>query len=216
MGKSKKRAAAPLATAPKPPKVSKAGRRLVTVDRVADGVITRTDHTVVGVVEVFGLPFDMLKPDEQDLILMQFRAMLHALTFPIAIHILNEQLDLSPEIGRFRQHTPATYHDVDPVHADRWAEIAQGYADVVSTYTGYIDRTVYWVVAPSASPSQALERARTLQSLLQPVHPDLNPFIPDRDRILGLLATAYGHPLPGAASLYAGPLDMDLSTGSSG
>ncbi len=192
------------------PKVSKAGRRLVAVDHVEDGLIYRTDHTVVGVVEVFGLPFDMLKPDEQDLILMQFRAMLHALTFPIAMHILNEQLDLSPEIGRFRQHTPDTYQDVDPAHAGQWAEIAQGYADLVSTYTGYLDRTVYWVVAPSASPAQALERGRTLQSLLQPVHSDLNPFIPDRDRILGLLATAYGHPLPGAPEIYAGPLDFDF------
>jgi len=189
-------------TAP-PQKASKAGRRLVAVDHVEDGLIYRTDHTVVGVVEVSGLPFDMLQPQEQDLILEQYRSALHALTFPIAIHILSERLDLSPEIGRFRQRTPAIYQDVDPAHAHRWADIAQGYANLLSDYTSYLDRIVYWVAIPAASPSQAHERAGTVKNLLNPVHPDLLPFIPDRNRILGLLATAYGHPLPAPPAAYA-------------
>ncbi|PSR37264.1 MAG: hypothetical protein C7B44_04680 [Sulfobacillus thermosulfidooxidans] len=188
---------------PTPPKPSKAGRKLVAVDHVEDGLIYRTDGMVVGVVEVSGIPYDMLQVEEQDQINGQFRGFLHMLTFPVALHILSERWDLSPEIGRFQSRLPTDYADVDPAHADQWAQIAHGYAELLSRYTQFLDHVVYWVAVPASTPSQANDHARAVETVLKSLHSDAQPFRPPRDRILMVLANAYGHPLPAPPSAYA-------------
>lgn len=180
---------------PTPP-APKGQRRLLVVDHVEDGLIYRKGGAVLGVVEVAGVPFDLMQPDEQDQVLVQFRAFLHMLTFPVAIYILTERWDLSPEIARYQHRQPADYADADPAHAEWWIRIAQGYAELLADYRQYLDRVVYWVVAPAVSPSEAQDRARAVQAALAGLHADAQPFRPSHDRIVSLLATAYGHPLP--------------------
>lgn len=199
--------AAPQA-ARKPKKPSKAQRKLVAVDHVEDGLIYRTDGMVVGLVEVAGIPFDMMQEQEQDQVLTQYRSFLHMLTFPVALHILSERWDLTPEIARFSQRTAEDYATVDAAHADLWAQINAGYADLLSAYTQFLDRVVYWIAAPAPNPSQAHDHARAISAAITTVHEDAQPFRPSRDRILSLLATAYGHPLPAPASAYAHPIQQ--------
>ncbi|WP_053958148.1 hypothetical protein [Sulfobacillus thermosulfidooxidans] len=182
----------------KPPKVSRHFRRLVNVHHVEDGLVTRMDNTVVGIVEAHGFAFDMLQEQEQDYIYGQFRSLLHMLTFPIAIHILNERLDLSQEIGRYQERAdPAIYQAVDAAHASMWAQINQAYANLLQNYTGYLDQVVYWIAIPASLPSQARERQQTVINAVAQIHTDMKPFIPSRSRILSVLANSYGHPLPG-------------------
>jgi len=180
-------------------KVTKGQRKLVVVDHVEDGLIYRTDGLVVGVVELSGVPFDMMQPEEQDQILVRFRAFLHMLTFPVAFYILTERWDLSPEIARYQLRRAEDYRDVDPTHAEWWARISQGYAELLADYRQYLDRVVYWVTVPASLPSQAQDHARAVEASLSGIHPDAQPFRPSRERILTLLANAYGHPLPTAA-----------------
>lgn len=182
--------------APPKPKPSKGQRKLVVVDHVEDGLIYRTDGMVVGVVELAGVPFDMMQPEEQDQILVRFRAFLHMLAFPVALYILTERWDLSPEIARYQNRRAEDYADADPAHADLWAHINQGYADLLAGYRQYLDRIVYWVTVPAAMPSQAQDHARAVEASLAGLHDDAHPFRPSRERIVSLLATAYGHPLP--------------------
>lgn len=171
---------------------------LVTVREVTQSCVVRTDGQVLAWVEVDGVgSFDLLHDYEQDAVLNVYRSVLYTLTFPIQIVLLPEPVDLSAEAARFAQPTGDELLDA----------VGRDFAALVRQHTEHLERVTYLIVVPAPSIALARERAQTLINALTPVHHDLRPGFVDTDRIMSLLAQAYGVPLPGPARVYVRAID---------
>lgn len=175
---------------------------LVDVKQVQQSCVVRKDGSVVAVVEVDGIGFDLLHPHEQDTILRAYQAALHALTFPIQIVLMPEPIDLTAEADRF----------APPVGDPVLDAIGRNFADLIRGYARELERVTYLVVIPGPSVAAARERGQTVMQALAAVHPDLRPGWLDTDRLVSLLARAYGVPLPGALSAYLPQVDRVWGT----
>lgn len=170
---------------------------LVTVRQVTQGCTVKTDNTVLAWVEVDGVGFDLLHPGEQDTILHAWQAVLHTLTFPLQIVLMPEPIDLDAEVARL----------AEPVGDPTLDAIGRDFAGLVQQHARHLERVTYLIVIPAESIDLARERGQTVINALSAVHPDLRPGFLDTDRILGLLATAFGVPLPGPAQVYFPAVD---------
>jgi hypothetical protein len=170
---------------------------LVTVRQVTQGCVIKTDNTVLAWVEVDGVGFDLLPPQEQDTILLAWQAVLHTLTFPMQIVLMPEPIDLQAEVTRLAA----------PVGDPILDAIGRDFAALVQQHARHLERVTYLLVIPAPSIDLARERGQTVINALATVHPDLRPGFVDTDRILGLLATAFGVPLPGPARVYFPAVD---------
>jgi hypothetical protein len=169
---------------------------LVDVDRVVDGCCYLYDGTFCYFVEVDGIGFDLLRPEEQDTILLQYQSAIHTLTAPVVVVQLTEPLDLGPEIERYARPDPR----LDPA----WQDVSQAFAEMLVAESPFVERVVYLYVVGGPSVGEAFDRAQSLARALQPVHPDLHPrVVRDTDRVVALLHQAYaGERLPAPAHQY--------------
>lgn len=179
----------------RPPKST---AHLVSVREVTQSCVVRTDGQVLAWVEVDGVgSFDLLHDYEQDALLNVYRSALYTLTFPIQIVLLPEPVDLSAEVARL----------AEPTGDDLLDAVGRDFSELVRQHTERLERVTYLIIVPAPSIALARERAQTLINTLSPVHHDLRPGFVDTDRIMSLLAQAYGVPLPGPARVYVRAID---------
>jgi len=170
---------------------------LVPIRQVTQGCLVKTDNTVLAWIEVDGVAFDLLHPQEQDAILYGYQGALHVLQFPVQIVLLPEPIDLGQEVERLAR----------PVGDPTLDAIGRDFAALVQRHARHLERVTYLIVVPAESIALARERGQTVINALAAVHPDLRPGFCTTDRILGLLAAAYGVPLPGPAHHYFPAVD---------
>ncbi|HET8627690.1 MAG TPA: hypothetical protein VFL91_09740, partial [Thermomicrobiales bacterium] len=101
---------------------------LVGIDRIANGVVWRSDGAACAVLEVAPLTFDLLPEAEQRAVLAGFGAFLNALTHPIQILVRVARLDLEPYLAdlteRARREPAAALADLAHDHVAALRDLA--------------------------------------------------------------------------------------------
>ena len=175
----------------KPPDKSTSSRdtrttaALVPVRRVDGALIERTDGGFACLITVQGILFDLLAPDEKDLILERYEQALFMINTPFQIVIQSVRVRLDPEIARF-QGVQAQYAG-DPLPA-----YARDIAALLASSTTDLEQSLYVFVATGSTEAQARREADTIINALHSVHPDLHPELPDTEGTVAILAQCFG------------------------
>jgi len=169
--------------------------KIVPFTKIEDGCIQLKDRSWVAEIQVQGILFDSLPPEEQDQIVYNYQGFLHSIHSGFQILAVTEPIRLADEVDWL--HSVVQHQEEDALR-----EFGQAVTQLLSEHIQQLEHISYTIAVPGSTQADALDKAERLMRGLRSVHGSLNPRLMDAAEIMRQWAQIFHVPLPGPPSAY--------------